>query len=190
MKYNQKLPAEVEKQLDDYIERIKAIKWFQPKTDLKRADVDTQVNLVLKAFGVEASIEYKQLKTQKDWDAARDAARDAAWDAAWGAAWDAAWDAARGAARGAARDAAWGAARDAARDAAWDAARDAAWGAADILALNLDEYKKKYPNGNFINLIPLYEVGLYPAGIVDGKFVVYVPYSNNAFPEDLLKLKK
>ena len=36
MKYNQKLPAEVEEKLDAYIERIKAIKWFQPKADLMR----------------------------------------------------------------------------------------------------------------------------------------------------------
>ena len=186
MKYNQELPAEVEAQLDAYIERIKAIKWFQPSADLKRTDVDTQVNLVLKAFGIEASIEYKQLKTVEDWDAAWGAARDAAWGAAWGAARGAAWDAARDAARGAAWDAARGAAWDAAWGAAWDAARDAARGAADILALNLDEYKKKYPNGSSINLIPLYEVGLYPVGVVNGKFIIYVPASKQEFPNELI----
>ena len=161
-KYNQELPIEVEAQLDAYIERIKNIKWFKP-TDFKEEDINKQVNIVLKAFGVEASIEYRELKTEKDWDAAL----DAAWDAAWNASRDAAW--------GAARDAAWDAAWDAARGAAWNASRDAAWGAADILALNLDDYKKKYPNGNFINLIPLYEAGLYPIGLVDGKFIIYVP---------------
>ncbi len=175
MKYNQKLPVKVEKGLDAYIERIKGIKWFQPSSDIKRSDVDRQVKVALEAFGVKASIEYRSLKTEEDWDAAWDAARDAAWDAAWGAAWGAARDAARDAAWDAAwdaaRDAAWGAARDAARDAAWGAA----WGAADELALNLDDYKKKYPKGNFINLIPLWEVGLYPCGVIEGKFVVYVP---------------
>jgi len=203
MKYNQKLPKKVEAQLDAYIERIKAIQWFKVSPDINREDVDTQVSVALKAFGVEASIEYRSLKSAEDWDVARDAAwdaardaawgaaRDAAWDAAWDAArdaacdaardvardaaWDAAWDAARDAARGAARDAAWDAARDAAWDAAWDAARDAARGASDVLALNLDDYKAKYPNGNFINLIPLWEAGLYPCGVIDGKFVVYVP---------------
>ncbi len=135
MKYNQKLPKKVEAQLDAYIERIKAIQWFKVSPQIKREDVDTQVNVALKAFGVEASIEYRSLKTEEDWDAALDAA----------------WDAARG------------------------AALDAAWGAADVLALNLDDYKSKYPNGNFINLIPLWESGLYPCGVIDGKFVVYVP---------------
>ncbi len=147
MKYGQELPENVEKQLDEYVARIKSIKWFKQQKDLKREDIDKQVNIVLKAFGVEASIEYRSLKTASDWGAAR----DAAWGAAWGAAWDAAWGA------------------------AWDAARDAARGAADVLALNIEEYKKKYPNGNFINLIPLYEAGLYPIGVVDGKFIVYAP---------------
>src|SRR6185295_13609765 len=109
MKYNQELPKEVEKDLDAYIKRIKAIKWFKPKNIVK-TDVDQQIKVALKCFGVEATIEYRLLKTSADWGAARGAARDAARGAAWGAAR--------------------GAARDAARGAAWDAARDAARGAA------------------------------------------------------------
>jgi len=179
MKYNQQLPKEIEEQLDAYIERIKAIKWFKVSPDFSKEETEKQVNIALEAFGVKASIEYRSLKTTNDWGAARVAALDAAWGAARGAAWDEAWDAARDAAWGAARVAAWDAARDAARgaawDAAWDAARDAARGAADILALNLKDYKKKYPNGNFINLIPLWEAGLYPIGVVNGKFIIYIP---------------
>lgn len=57
----------------------------------------------------------------------------------------------------------------------WGAARDAVRNAADELLLNLPEYKKKYPNGNFVLLIPLWEAGLYPVGVVDGKFIIYVP---------------
>ena len=169
MKYNQKLPAKVEKELDAYVARIKDIKWFKP-VQLKRADVDKQINVALKAFGVAASIEYRTLKTSDDWGAARDAARGAAWDAAWGAARDAARDAAWDAARGAARDAAWGAARD--------AARDAAWGATDLLAKHTPEklgYNEKYPEGNYLKLIPLWEMGLYPIGVINDKFVCYVP---------------
>jgi len=195
MKYNQKLPKEVEKKLDTYIARIKKIKWFQPEAKLDKKELEKQIKVVLECFGVKAKIEYRQLKTPEDWDAAQGAAWDAAWDAAqgaargaaWdaaqGAAWDAAWDAAQGAARGAARDAAW----DAARGAAWGAARDAAWdaarGAADLLASDLKDYKKKYPKGNFIQLIPIWELGLYPVGVIDGKFVVYVPPSKLDFPE-------
>ena len=77
----------------------------------------------------------------------------------------------------------WGAARGAAWGAAWGAARCAAWGAADLLALELDDYKKKYPNGNFIQLIPLWELGLYPVGVVDGSFVIYLPPVKSDFPE-------
>ena len=181
-KYNQELPHEVETQLDEYIERIKSIQWFCPSPDLKRTDIDRQVSIALKAFGLEASVEYRTLKTQKDWGAAQDAAQDAAWDAAQDAAWDAAWDASWGAALDAALNASW----CAAQDAAWDAAWDASWGAADVLALNLDDYKKKYPTGNFIHLIPLWEAGLYPCGVIGGKFIIYVPPVSQGFPQNLI----
>ena len=132
MTYGQKLPAKVEKDLDAYIERIKAIKWFKPDPSLKKSDVDTAINASLSAFGVTASIEYRSLRTESDW--------------------------------GAARDAAW--------DAAWDAARDAAWGACDLLATHTPTYKLDTP---FLKLVTLWEMGLYPCGVIDGKFVVYVP---------------
>lgn len=143
MKYNQKLPKEVEKKLDTYIARIKKIKWFQPEAKLDKKELEKQIKVVLECFGVKAKIEYRQLKTPEDWDAA------------------------------------WDAARAAARDAAWDAA----WGAADLLSSDLKDYKKKYPNGNFIQLIPLWEMGIYPVGVINGKFVVYVPPSKLEFPE-------
>ena len=147
MKYNQELPAEIEAQLDSYIERIKAIKWFQPATTLKKEDIEKHVNITLKAFGVEAGIEYRQLKKPEDWDAA------------------------------------WGVARDVARDVARGAAWDAAWGADDLLVSDLQGYKEKYPNGSFLNLIPLYEMGLWPIGVVDGKFIVAIPASKLEFPD-------
>ena len=151
-KYKQKLPAKVEKDLDAYIERIKNIQWFKPSPDLKRETVDIAVKAALSAFGIKASIEYRPLKTPEDYDAARDAARDAAWDAAWGAA------------------------RDAARDAAWDAAWDAAGGAVDILATHTDTYKLQTP---FVRLMDIWELGMYPCGVIGGKFVVYTPVDFN-----------
>ena len=115
-KYNQELPKEIEEKLDKYIERIRAIRWFKPSSDLKKDSITAQVTVALKAFGVEASIEYRKLETLED--------RGAAWDAAWGAAW--------GAARGAAWDAARGAAWDAARGAAGDAAQGPTWDAPQV----------------------------------------------------------
>ena len=175
-KYGQKLPKNVEQSLDKYIERIKSIKWFQPSSTLDKKDVDTKVKACIDAFGVKATVEYRQLKTSNDWDAAWDAARDAAWDAARDAAWGAALDAARDAARGAAWDAAWDAARDAARGAAWDAAR----GADETLVKDLKEYKGKFA---FLSLVDIYELGLYPVGVVNGKFLVFVPPCKMEFPE-------
>ena len=122
-KYNQKLPVEVEEQLDAYIKRIKAIKWLKPSLPLNKEKVEQDVKIALEGFGVKAKVEYRSLKTVGD----------------------------------------------------WDAARDAAWGATDLLAFNLKDYRVKYPNGNFILLIPLWEAGLYPCGVIDGKFIIYVP---------------
>ena len=145
-KYNQELPTKVEKELDVYIERIKAIQWFKPQ-NIDKATIDKQINVALKAFGVEASIEYRTLKTPNDWDAARDAARGAA----------------------------------------LGAARGAAWGAADLLASHTPKklkYAEKYPNGNFIQLIPLWEAGLYPCGVIDSKFICYVPEGGEVLLEE------
>ena len=142
-KYNQELPKEVEERLDAYIERINNIRWFQPQVEIDKEETDKEIKFVLKAFGVEAGIEYRELKTRQDLDAAIDAAIDAAWDVAWGA--------------------------------AKGAARDAARGTENILVMDLPAFKEKYPDGTFINLIPLWEKGLYPVGVVNGNFVVYVP---------------
>lgn len=119
-KYNQKLPKKVEKELDAYIERIKAIKWFKPSADLKKEDAEKQIDIALEAFGVKASFEWRSLKTEKDWDAA------------------------------------------------WDAA----WGANEVLVKDIKEYKGKFA---FLSLIPLWEMGLYPIGVINGKFVIYLP---------------
>lgn len=190
-KYWQKLPKEVETRLDDYIERVKKIKWFQPNAEISKEIIEKQVDIVLKAFWVEASIEYKQLKTPEDWSADLDAtwgdawgdalgdARDAVREAAWGATWGAAWDAVREVAWGAA----WGAACDADWVATYETVREAAWGIYDELLKYNKQYSDKYPNGSFINLIPLYEMGLYPIGVVDWKFVIAIPASKMEFPE-------
>lgn len=45
---------------------------------------------------------------------------------------------------------------------------------------------RKSKKGNFINLIPIYEAGLYPVGVVDGKFIVYVPPSKLKFPKEFI----
>jgi hypothetical protein len=132
------LPQNIKSDLDQYIERIKAIKWFKPEKFDKK-ETTKQVKVALAAFGVKASVEYRKLEKSEDWGAALGAARDAAWDAALDAAWD------------------------------------AAWGACEIVASDLPNFTKKYPKGAFLQLIPLWESGLYPIGIVNGKFIVYVP---------------
>ena len=179
------IPKDVQKRVNDFIDSLQTIKWFQPDPKLDKKAVEKQAKLTLECFGVKAGIEYRHLKAPQDWGAAWDAAWGAAWGAAWdaarGAAWDAAWGAAWDAARDAARDAAWDAAWDAARGAAWGAAWDAARGAAEILIA--DKIKDKYPNGAFQQLFKLWEMGLYPVGVLEetGMFVIYIPPCNLEF---------
>jgi len=208
---NKKKLKEQEKKSKEFMKRVEKVQWFKPQETLKKRDISLKVDFALDLFQIpKLKIDFKWLETATDWDAARDAARGAArgaawgaaWDAAWGAARDAAWDAAWGAAWGAARDDAWGAARGAAardaaaRDAAWGAARgaaarDAARGAAarDAAAANgflisqdLKFVKGKYKKNPFMPLFELWEMGLYPVGVVGKKFVIYVPVVNGKKP--------
>jgi len=83
-----------------------------------------------------------------------------------------------------ARDSAWASARDSAWASAWDSARDSVWASAEILIENNKDFKKKYPNGAFQQLFKLWEMGLYPVGILkeNKKFVIYVPPCKMEFP--------
>lgn len=191
-KYNQELPTEVEKDLDSYIDRVKNIKWFKPTPTLQRTTVDAAVQATISAFGVSTSIEYRKLSTPSDLPAVWGASLDAVWGASWDAAWDTAWDAARYAARDAVWDAAWDAVWPTAWPTAWPAARaaarDAAWGAQDLLATHTKTYTLKAP---FLKLMDIWEMGLYPCGVIDGKFVVYVPeevWSNFETPTQQLEV--
>ncbi len=58
------------------------------------------------------------------------------------------------------------------RCAAWDAARGAARGAQDLLASHTKTYQLKT---TFVRIVDIWELGMYPCGVIDGKFVVYTP---------------
>ena len=151
------LPQEVQERVNNFIDKLPTIPWFKPSKDLKKSDVDKQINFTLECFGVKASIEYKALKSEEDWASARDSAwasaRDSAWDSAWASAWTSA------------------------RDSAWTSARASAWASQEALLEDNEQFKKAYPNGAFKQLFKLWEMGLYPVGILEetGKFTVYVP---------------
>lgn len=131
------LPKKIQKRVNNFIDHLKDVPWFNPSSNLKKEDVEKQVNFTLKCFGVKAGIEYRQLKTGEDWDAARDAALNAA--------------------------------------------RDAALDAEEILVS--EKIKDKYPNGAFQQLFKLWEMGLYPVGVLKNKkFVIFVPACSQEFP--------
>jgi len=186
------LPPKVQKRVDDFISHLKDVHWFNPSSDLKKEDIEKQVKFTLDCFGLKAKIEYRKLEKKEDWDSARDSAwasaRDSAWASARASARDSAWASARASAwasaRDSARDSAWAWASDSDSawdsdsdsDSAWDSAWASDWASAEVLLEDNKEFKKKYPNGAFKQLFKIWEMGLYPVGILKNKkFVIYVP---------------
>lgn len=140
------LPQEVQDRVNTFIDNLPKVSWFKPSKELKKEEVEKQIKFTLECFGANAEIEYRSLKSEKDWalvrDLAWDSARDSAWDSALDSAWDSAWDSALDSARASAWDSAW----DSAWASAWDSARDSAWAAQEILLEDNEGFKKKYPN--------------------------------------------
>jgi len=145
--------------LGDYMNRIIWLPWFRPARKYEAKEIRPHVKRIERAF----KIDNYPLDLTVDEGVARDAnlgaADCAAWGAVWGAVWGANWDAALGAAGGATRG----------------AAGNAAGGATYIIAQDVAELRKAYPENPFEKLIGVYEFGLWPAGIKDEKFVVWHP---------------
>jgi len=148
------LPKKIQKRVNDFIDNLPKIPWFKPREDLKKSEVEKQINLTLECFWVKAKIEYKKLATEQDWASARASAWDSAWDSAWASArasaldsncasaWDSAWDSAWASARASAWASvrayalasawafAWSSDCASAWASAWDSARASAWDSA------------------------------------------------------------
>ena len=84
----------------------------------------------------------------------------------------------------------WDSACYSALDSAWDSAlasaRASAWASAEILLKDNKQFKEKYPKGAFIQLMKIFEMWLYPVGILEEnkKFVIYVPSIPSRVPKD------
>jgi len=127
--------------LDQFIEQLKTIPYFQPDGDpdpewllvlgktwsaARSAAADAAKAAAKIASAASSSSAWDAARTAA-WNAAKIAASDAERDADWASAWDAA--------RDVTREAAWAAARSEAPDTAWAGPWDAAWHAADYAAV-------------------------------------------------------
>lgn len=169
------LPEAVQERVNNFIDWLKDVRWFAPQKGLKKSDIEKQAKFTLKCFWVEAEIEFRKLQKKEDWDSAR----DSTWDSTWDSAWDSA------------RDSAWYSASDSALSYAWsscsDSAWDSAWAVKEILLSDNKQFSKKYPDWAFKQLFKLWEMWLYPVGVLkeNEKFVIYVPPYNTEFPGDM-----
>lgn len=209
------LPQEVQDRVNNFIDNIPNVSWFKPNPDLKKSDVEKQINFTLKCFWVEASIEYKTLKTENDWVSAYNSSWHPDWESAYNSAiayaynptrasdynydwhsardsdWDSAFSSTRGdvdrtmiyiynsakAASGSSYNDVWWKAHNPSRDSARNALWDSCHTSTEILVADNEDFKKKYPDGAFKQLFKLWEMWLYPVGVLKdtGKFTVYVP---------------
>lgn len=66
----------------------------------------------------------------------------------------------------------------------WDFAWDFALASTEILLADNKEFQKKYPSGASKQLLKLWEMGLYPAGVFEENknFVIYIPPCKLKFP--------
>jgi len=187
------LPQNIQDRVNAFIEHLPQVSWFKPNKDIKKSDIETQVKFTLECFWVKADIEYRKLKTKNDWDSARDSvwasvwdsARASVWDSARASVWDSDWDSARSSVWDGARSSAWASVWDSDWESARDSSRDSASASQEILLEDNEEFKKKYPNGAFKQLFKLWEMWLYPVGVLDDTktFVVYVPPISSDFPD-------
>ena len=132
------------------LKRVESIDWFKPQKAPDKKSLKIKINSVVKAFGMDIKVELEinKLDSASAWASARASAWDSAWDSAWASAWDSALCSARASAR------------DSARASAFETVKDLM-------------KKKGYKKNPFAELLKLWEAGLYPCGIIDGKFVIY-----------------
>jgi hypothetical protein len=148
------LPQEVQDRVNNFIDKLPTVPWFKPSKELKKEEVEKQAMFTLECFGIKASIEYRSLTSEKDWDSAWASAWDSASASAWTSAWTSAWDSARASASASAwtsaRASAWTSAWDSASASAWTSARASASASAsasqEVLLEENEDFKKKYPN--------------------------------------------
>ena len=161
------------------LKRVEAIEWFKPQKKINVSSIKLKVNAIMKAFNLDLKVEVEFHKLDSD------SAWASAWASAWDSAWASAWASARASARASAWASAWDSARASARDSAWASARasarDSAWASARASEFEVvkDLMKKKgYKTNPFEKNLKLWEMGLYPVGILkDKKFhIYYVPY--------------
>lgn len=187
-------------QIDDYINRIYNINFFLPSKYLERCVVDKKVELVMKSFEISAPIEYIKISNVSDliiaWSDSVSCGDD--WEERMNSA---------------ANDALITIKRNGLDKIAnafiekidvthpnitkhngyhqiwspyWTINQIVKRSLLDLIAFSDDEYKRKYPSGNFLNIIDIFEMGLFPVGLINNKFTIYVPPYQLYFPDGLI----
>ncbi len=182
------LPKKVQDRVNKFIDNLPKISWFNPKEDLKKSEVDKQINFTLKCFWIKAKIEYRKLESKKayDYDYDYDYAYDYAYAydsaSAYAYAYDSAYD------YDYAYDYAYASAYASASAYAfaYDSAYTSARASREILLEDNKKFKKKYPNWAFKQLFKLWEMWLYPVWVLkeNKKFVIYAnPKATDLFKD-------
>ena len=154
------LPQDVQDRVNNFIDNLQNVSWFKPKPDLKKSDVEKQINFMLECFWVEADIEFKTLNKEITFT--------------WMSAMSSALASAMAAIMASNRNFT---IRSNNSNPTIDSTIYSQWALSEVLIEDHKYFKKKYPNWAFKQLFKLWEMGLYPVWILKdtGKFTVYVP---------------
>ena len=178
------LPKKVQDRVNNFINNLSKINWFDPGENLKKSEVDKQAKFTMKCFWFEANIEYRKLETKEDrecagtlikstaWNSARITTSISSWDSAITSAWASAW--------GSTCVSAW----NSSLGSYWDHGKVSGEACMEILLQDDKYFKEKYPNWAFRQLFKIWEMGLYPLWIIkeNNKFVIYAdPKAKNLF---------
>lgn len=73
-----------------------------------------------------------------------------------------------------------------ARDSVWASVWASGWALQEVLLEDNADFKTKYPNWAFKQLFKLWEMGLYPVGVLEDTktFVIYIPPCDMTFPDE------
>jgi hypothetical protein len=134
------LPQEVQDRVNNFIDKLPTVPWFKPSKDLKKEEVEKQALFTLECFGIKASIEYRILTSEKEWDSANASARARAISSEWASA------RATAIARAMAWSIAWASANEWVSASVSTSEWDSANALREVLLEDNEDFNKQYPN--------------------------------------------
>jgi len=170
-------PPAIRQKVINEVRRAETIQYFRYNPNLNWRTIKAKVKDILKEFNLPIStpIEKRELRTANDWQSAYDASYTVSQSQAYAETWSRAFSEIQSRAHTEAQSRAQDRIRSATYTAVWSRARGAteniAKSAVWELASDLPDFRNR--TNPFKKMVDMFKMGLYPIGVVNGKFVIY-----------------